>query len=62
MTDSDLFDRCCGERPRISVLSKPPTAQCISCGETVVSNDMNSLVIDWNVRIRKTATVKGVEG
>ena len=56
MKYGDLFDRCCGERPRISVFSEPKTAQCMSCGETVVSADEDSLVIDWNIRIRKTAT------
>ena len=60
MTYRDLFDKCCGCPPRISRdvrerVKNREIAECMSCGETVASQDRNSLVIDWNVRIRKTA-------
>jgi stress response protein YsnF len=57
MTERELYDRCCGQAPTLTVTDTTMCAQCMSCGETVeIAMDNNKLMfIEWNKHVRTAA-------
>ncbi len=64
--DGRLYDRCCGERPRIAHAPTAPTerrysAQCVCCGRTVEVKRAGELPIQWNLDVRWKGKAEGVK-